>query len=175
MIKQLIIRSLLVLSPVAASSQETRVPLTDKVSVGFPEKPSLNDMRGMASIHTVKLADSTADFIAVVSNLQKSSGLTAGMLESAQSAPEFMDQLQAGFMGQLGPDAKVLSKEVKEIGGNKVLCLSATTERNGRKSELSVYLFVHDVYSINIVHRKRTDGASVDAKNAFFESLRIAE
>lgn len=175
MIKHLIIRTFLFLSPVAALSQETRVQLTDKISLGFPEKPSLNDMQGMASIHTVKSADSTADFIAVVSNLQKSHGLTVGMLESAKSTPEFMDQLQAGFMGQLGPDAKVLSKEVKEIGGNKVLSLSAATERNGRKSELSVYIFVHDVYSINIVHRKRADGASVDARNAFFQSLRIAD
>ena len=173
--KHLIIRSFLFLSPVAALSQETRVRLTEKISVGFPEKPSLNDMQGMASIHTVMLPDSTADFIAVVSNLQKSHGLTAAMLESAKSAPEFMDQLQAGFMGQLGPDAKVISKELKEIGGNRILSLSAATERNGRKSELTIYIFVHDVYSINMVHRKRADGASVDARNAFFQSLQIAD
>ena len=174
MIKQLIIRSLLVLSPVAAFSQETRIPLTDKVSVSFPEKPSRKEM-GPVAMHTVSMTDSTADFIATVTNLNKSNGLTAEMLETAQSAPEFMDQVQVGFIGQLGPDVKVLSKEVKNIGGRQVLNLLVESDRNGKKYELSVYLFIHDVYSVNIVHRKRTDGASVDAKNAFFESLRIAE
>lgn len=130
---------------------------------------------GPVAMHTVSMTDSTADFIATVTNLNKSNGLTAEMLETAQSAPEFLDQVQVGFIGQLGPDVKVLSKEVKNIGGRQVLNLLVASDRNGKKYELSVYLFIHDVYSVNIVHRKRTDGASVDAKNAFFESLRIAE
>lgn len=175
MSKQFLIRLVLILLPLVGFAQETKVQLTDKVSISFPEKPTTRDIQGMASIHTVRLADSTANFNAVVSNLEKSNGLSADVLESAQLDPGFWDQAQAGFVAQLGPDAKVLSKEVKQVAGKQVLNLVVSTERNGKKSELTVYIFVQGVYSINIVHTKRADNASVEAKNKFFNSLQIAE
>lgn len=149
--------------------------LTEKVSISFPEKPATRDIQGIASVHTLRLADSSANFNAVVSNLEKSNGLSADVLESAQLEPSFWDQAEAGFVAQLGPDAKVLSKQVKQISGKQVLNLVVSTERNGKKSELTAYIFVQGVYSINIVYTKRTDSASAEAKNKFFSSLQIAE
>lgn len=175
MSKQFFIRLALVLSPLAGFTQETNVKLSEKVSISFPEKPTTRDIQGITSVYTVRLADSTASFNAIVSNLEKSNGLSADVLESAQLEDGFWDQAEAGFVAQLGADAKVLSKEVKQIAGKQVLNLVVSTERNSKKSELTVYIFVQGVYSINIVYTKRAEAASVDTKDKFFKSLLITE
>jgi methylglyoxal synthase len=69
--KLFIIHFLLILFPIAAMSQETKIQLTEKVSISFPEKPDVRNMQEIASVYSVKLADSTANFNVVVQNLLK--------------------------------------------------------------------------------------------------------
>lgn len=173
--KLFIIHFLFVLFPIATMSQETKIQLTEKVSISFPENPDVRNMKEIASVYSVKLADSTANFNVVVLNLEKSNSLTAEMIETAQLDPSFLEQLESSFIAQLGSETKVLSREIKKISSKDVLSLVLTTQRGGNKVELSSYLFTHGVYNFNIVHSKRNDNASVELKNKFFTSLKITE
>jgi hypothetical protein len=168
------IHFLFILLPIAAMSQETKVQLTEKVSISFPEKPDVRNMQDIAFVYSLKLADSTANFNVVVQNLGKN-GLTEEQIESAQLEPAFWEQLEASFVAQLGNETKVLSKEKKKISGKDILILELSTARNGKKMEVKSYIFIDSVHSINIVHSKRSDGASVDLKDKFFNSLKIIE
>ena len=171
--KLLLIRLILILSPFSAFSQETKVQLTEKVSVTFPEKPLIRDMQGVSVQHYVRLADSSANFIASATNLEKSSGMTADLLQSAQQQDEFWEQTQKGFVAQLGTDARVVSSELKEIYGKKVLHFVVSATRNGANVEITVYMLFDGIFTINIVHQKRSEEASVEAKNKYFASLQI--
>ena len=170
----LIIHFLFILFPIAAMSQETKVKLTEKVYITFPEKPDVRNMQDIASVYSLRLADSTANFNVVVQNLGKN-GLTEEQIETAQLEPAFWEQLESSFIAQLGNETKVLSKEMKNIGSKEVLALVLSAERNGKQVELSSYIFIQGVHSINIVHSKRSDSASMDVKNNFFNSLKITE
>lgn len=172
--KLCVIQFLFILVPIAAMSQEIKIQLTEKVSINFPEKPDVRNMLETASVYSLKLADSTANFNVVVQNLEKS-GLTAELLETAKLDPSFWEQLEASFIAQLGNEVNVLSKERRNIDGNEVLILVLSTQRNGKNIEISAYVLTHGVYSITIAHSKRSDNASMDEKNKFFNSLKILD
>jgi uncharacterized membrane protein len=173
--KLFIIQFLFVLFPIAAMSQETKIQLTEKVSISFPEKPDVRNMQEVATVYTLKLADSTASFNVSIQNLEKSNSLTAEMLETAQLDPSFWEQLESSFIAQLGSETKALSREIKKIGTKDVLNLVLNTVRNGKKLEISAYVFIEGVHSINVGHNKRADTASLDLKNKFFNSLKILD
>lgn len=168
-----IIPLILILFPFAVKSQETKIQLTGKASVIFPEKPNTTNMQDIGTQHTVKLADSTANFYALAINLEKSSGMTADVLEAAQQESLFWEQLEQSFVAQVGSDASVLSSEIKQIGNRQVLHLIVNGMRNEKKVEITVYIFIDGVYTINIIHQKRTEEASVELKNKYFSSLQI--
>lgn len=167
------IRLVLILCPFAVMSQETKIQLTDKVSVVFPEKPLTRNMQEVGVQHTLKLADSTANFYALATNLEKSSGMTADVLEAAQQESAFWQQLEQSFVAQVSNDASVLSSEIKQISGRQVLHLIISGTRNGKKLEITSYIFIDGVYTVNIVHQKRSEDASADLKNKYFDSLNI--
>ncbi|MFN6286406.1 MAG: hypothetical protein ACK4YJ_03105 [Bacteroidota bacterium] len=169
----IIIRLVLILCPFAVMSQETKIQLTDKVSVVFPEKPATRNMQDIGVQHTLKLADSTANFYALATNLEKSSGMTADVLEAAQQESAFWEQLEKSFVAQVSNDASVLSSEIKQISGRQVLHLIISGTRNGKKLEITSYIFIDGVYTVNIVHQKRSEDASADLKNKYFDSLNI--
>ena len=173
MSKSIIIRLTLILCPFIVMSQETKIQLTDKVSVVFPEKPSTRNMQDIGVQHTLKLADSTANFYALATNLEKSSGMTADVLEAAQQESAFWEQLEKSFVAQVSNDASVLSSEIKQISGRQVLHLIISGTRNGNKLEITSYIFIDGVYTVNIVHQKRSEDASADLKNKYFDSLNI--
>lgn len=173
MSKTIIIGLILFFSPFAVMSQETKIQLTDKVSVVFPEKPATRNMQDIGVQHTLKLADSTANFYAMATNLEKTSGMKADVLEAAQQEPAFWQQLEQSFVAQVSSDASVLSSEVKQINGKQVLHLIISGTRNGKKLEITVYIFIDGVYTVNIVHQKRSEDASADLKNKYFGSLNI--
>lgn len=165
---------LFLLFPIAAISQETKIQLTEKVSISFPDKPDVRNMQDIATVYSLKLADSTANFNVVVQNLEKN-GLTAELIETAKLEPEFWEQLESSFIAQLGNEVKVLSKERRNIGNMDILSLVLDTQRNGKKLEISAYIFTQSVYSFTMVHSKRSDNASQDVKNKFFNSLKILD
>lgn len=163
--------------PFSSLAQETKIQLTDKVSINFPEKPNKREVQGMATVYTIRLADSSANYNVVVTNLEKSNGLTAEILESAQLEPSFWEQTESSFIASLGPDVnpKILSKEIKQINNQQVLYLVIGTNRNNKYAELTAYIFVNEIYSIKILYTKRNDSASIEAKNSFLNSLKINE
>lgn len=160
--------------PIATMSQETKIQLTEKVSISFPDKPDVRNMQDIASVYSLKLADSTANFNVVVQNLEKN-GLTAELIETAKLEPEFWEQLESSFIAQLGNEVKVLSKERRIIGNMDVLTLVLKTQRNGKEVEISAHIFTQGVYSFTITHSKRSENASKDVKNKFFNSLKMLD
>ena len=109
----------------------------------------------------------------MATNLEKTSGMKADVLEAAQQEPAFWQQLEQSFVAQVSSDASVLSSEVKQINGKQVLHLIISGTRNGKKLEITVYIFIDGVYTVNIVHQKRSEDASADLKNKYFGSLNI--
>jgi len=99
--------------------------------------------------------------------------MTADVLEAAQQESAFWEQLEKSFVAQVSSDASVLSSEVKQINGKQVLHLIVNGTRNGKKLEITVYIFIDDVYTVNIVYQKRSEDASADLKNKYFDSLSI--
>jgi len=165
---------LFLLFPITAMSQETKIQLTEKVSISFPDKPDVRNMQDIATVYSLKLADSTANFNVVVQNLEKN-GLTAELIETAKLEPEFWEQLESSFIAQLGNEVKLLSKERRNIGNIDVLTLVLSTQRNGKEVEISAYIFTRGVNSFTIAHSKRSDNASQDVKNKFFNSLKMLD
>lgn len=49
-----IIHLLFILFPITAMSQDTKVQLTEKVSISFPEKPDVRNMQDVATIYSLK-------------------------------------------------------------------------------------------------------------------------
>jgi hypothetical protein len=164
---------LAILLPYYVSAQEAKIQLTPKVSIIFPEKPTVREMQGVTTIYSVRLADSTANLNVVVSDLEKSAGLSAESLETEQQNPVFWEQVEAGFMAQVGQSATLLSKQIIERNNKKMLQLLISNERNGKKSELSILIFVDGVYSFNIGYTKRTNEASTGVKDKFYSSLQF--
>lgn len=156
-------------------AQENKVQLTEKVSIVFPEKPATRDMQGVATLHTLRLADSSANFNVIVTNLEKSNGLTADVLEAAKLEPAFWEQAETAFIASLGADAKLVSKEMKQVGNQEALSMQVTSERNGKKTLFTVYILTEGVFSINVVYTNRSGQASETLRDNFFKSLAIKE
>jgi hypothetical protein len=159
-------------------AQQTHpVKLSEKISVSFPQEPEKQDFEGVAQVYNLRLADSTANFLAVVSNLEKQAGLDAATLAEASLMPEFWDQTAEGFMGQMGPDAKLKNREMKNIKGFDVMELTIERQEEGQAglNTLTIYIFVQDVYSFNIGHANRGGKADPKMKEAFFNSIVIAD
>jgi hypothetical protein len=168
-----IVPLILILLPFAVKSQETKIQLTEKASVVFPEKPTTINMQDIGTQHTLKLADSSANFYALAINLEKGSGMTEDVLEAAQQESSFWEQVEQSFVAQVGSDASVLSSEIKQIGNRQVLHLIVSGTRNEKKLEITVYIFIDGVHSVNIIYQKRSEDASVELKNKYFSSLQI--
>jgi hypothetical protein len=172
--KLFLIHFLFVLFPIAAMSQETKVQLTEKVSINFPEKPEVKNMQKGSSLYVVKLADGTANFNIVVQNLLEM-GQTTKQIESQQLNPSFWEQIEPTLIAPYGTETKVLAREFKKIGSKEVLSLVFSAVINGMNREISSYFFIEGVNSINIVHYKRAGSASEELKNNFFNSLKILD
>ncbi|MCA6471273.1 MAG: hypothetical protein ACK5RI_10085 [Bacteroidota bacterium] len=175
MSKSIILRLVLIFCPLAVMAQETKIQLTEKVSIVFPEQPTSRNVQDINVQHTVKLADSTANFYALAINLEKSSGMTAEVLEAAQQESSFWEQLERSFVAQVSSDASVLSSELKQINERQVLHLLISGTRSGKKIEITAYIFIDGIFAVNVVHQKRDEGASVELKNRFFKSLQLSK
>jgi len=158
----------------SAKGQAIEQKLTERVSIRFPAAYKKQDM-GANTLYNLRLADSTANFVAVVSDLLKSIGLDAATLTAASMSTEFWDQAEEGFMAQMGPDAKLLGREMKQIAAYDImqLTIERPVKENNTMNTLTVWIFVDDVYSLNIAHTNRGGKADENLKKAFFESITI--
>lgn len=156
-----------------AQATTEMLKVTDKVSLKFPETPKKQDM-GPAILYNLRLADSTANFLALASDLQQSNGLDAATLAEASMQPEFWDQAEQSFVASIGEGAKLVSREMKNVSGIDVMEMVITrpTEK-GDTNTLTVWIFVEGVYSINLIHTNRAGKADVKKRDAFFSSVKI--
>lgn len=165
---------LFLLLPIAAIAQETKVQLAKNVSIIFPGKPDVQNIQKGSSLYVVKLADGTANFNVVVQNLLEI-GQTAKQIKAQQSNPSFWEQMEPFLLSPYGNETKILSRDILKIGTKEVLSLVFSALINGSNREISSYFFIEGVNSINIVHYKRTESASMDLKKNFFNSLKILD
>lgn len=172
--KLFIIYFLFVLFPMTGMSQETKVQVTEKVSISFPGKPDVQNIQIGSTLYVVKLADGTANFNVVVQNLLDI-GLTTKQIKSQQLNPGFWEQMELSLIAPYGSETKVLAREIKKIGSKEVLSLAFSAVINGMNREINSYFFIEGVHSINIVHYKRADSASLELKNNFFNSIKILD
>jgi hypothetical protein len=148
--------------------------LTERISISFPGEYSTRET-GPATLYNLRLADSTANFVVVVSDLLKSNGLDAATLAAASMEPEFWDQAAESFLAQMGAEAKLKNREMKNVNGYDIMELTferPNTEKGGINT-ITVYILVDDVYSLNIIHTNRSGKADETLKKAFFDSLTI--
>jgi hypothetical protein len=159
---------------VGATAQEAKVNLTDKLSVHFPAQP-VKQVSGPSSIYSLKLPDSTANFTALVTNLQEANGLNADVLEAAMAQPGFWDQVEAGFMQSLGSEAKAVSRALKSVEGKETLELvvERPASPGAVPSTLTVYILMDGVNTINLVHNNRNGNADDAMKAKFLSSLAV--
>ncbi len=156
-----------------AQSPSDPLKLTDKVIVQFPEIPKKQDL-GPALLYNLRLADSTANFLALASDLQKSNGLDAATLSEASMQPEFWDQAEQSFMTSVGDGAKLITRDMKNVSGIDVMEMVITRPTdNGETNTLTVWIFVEGVYSLNFIHTNRGGKADAKKRDAFFSSIKI--
>jgi hypothetical protein len=89
--------------------------------------------------------------------------------------PEFWDQAAESFLAQMGAEAKLKNREMKNVNGYDIMELTferPNTEKGGINT-ITVYILVDDVYSLNIIHTNRSGKADETLKKAFFDSLTI--
>ena len=165
----------MVSSKILWAQDTTRVKLTENISLLFPGIPVKEEIGGSSAMYTLRHQDSTANFMAYVANLQEQAGLDAATLIEAQQDPSFWDQTSEGFVAQMGPDVKLIKKEMKALDGYDIMEL--TMERpapdGGGINTLTIYILIDDVYSINIGHTNRSGKADEKVKQAFFNSINI--
>ena len=82
--------SFFVLVSATIQAQEVKQILTEKIQVTFPGQPVKRDL-GPAVTYAVRLADSTANFTAMVTDLEKANDLTADAIAEAMQEPEFWE------------------------------------------------------------------------------------
>lgn len=155
----------------ASVAQESKQSLTEKITVVFPSEPVKRET-GPATSYTLRLADSTANFNAMVVDLEKANGLTVEALSMAMLDPGFWDQIEQGMMMQMGKDAKVLSRETKKVGQNEARELVIERPNpTGGMSKITVWVIIEGKYSINVLHNDKTGKADQAMKSKYFASV----
>jgi len=158
------------------SAHSIQQNLSGRMSISFPSAFKTQEM-GPSTLYNLRLADSTANFVAIVTDLQKGSGIDAATLAKVSMQSEFWEQAAEGFMGQMGKGATLKSREMKTLKGYDIMQL--TIERpnpdGSIPNSVTVYIFVDDVYSLNIAHTNRSGKADDKIKQAFFDSLTIKD
>jgi hypothetical protein len=152
-------------------AQEVKQTLTEKIQVTFPGQPVKRDL-GPAVTYTVRLADSTANFTAMVTDLEKANDLTADAIAEAMQEPEFWEEVEEGFLMQLGKDAKVVSREPRKIGqfeGREMVV--ERPNPTGGTSKVTAWFFIEGKLSIYVVHNDRTGKADQALKAKYFASV----
>lgn len=152
-------------------AQEVKQALTEKIQVSFPAQPVKRDL-GPAVTYAVRLADSTANFTAMVTDLEKANNLTAEAISLAMLEPEFWEQVEQGFLTQMGKDAKIISREPKKLGMNEGR--EMVVERpnpTGGTSRVTAWVFIEGKYTIYVVHNDKAGKADPALKAKYFASL----
>lgn len=165
---------LLAVTVLPAFAQEVKTTITDRISIGFPGEPVTSTM-GPSTLRILKLADSTANFNVVVTNLEKAGGITQEALQQAMQDPGFWDQTEQGFMSQVGAKAKLVSKQVKNISGMDFLELVVDSPSiSGPINRLTVWIIVDGLNTINVIHNSRGGKGDDGKKQKYFSSLSVA-
>ncbi len=160
-------------SATVAVGQTQEIKLTEKAKVVFPGMPSKsgNDAN---NLYILKLSDSTANFIAAVTDLQKTNGFDEATLMEASMQPEFWEQAAKALLTQMGNEAKELNREMKNINGYDAMQIQfERPNTEGKTNIITALIFVDGVKSINIMHTNRGGRADTKVTKYFFDSITI--
>ncbi len=156
-----------------ANGQKQEIKLTEKAKVIFPGTPSKSGNEA-SDLYILKLSDSTANFIASVTDLQKANGFDEATLAEASMQPEFWEQAANGLMMQMGNEAKEISRTMKNIKGYDALQMEIQRPSyEGKTNIITALIFLEGVKSINIMHTNRGGRADAQLTKDFFESVII--
>lgn len=162
---------LFVVVSLSVKGQEVKQALTERIQVTFPAQPVKRDL-GPAVTYAVRLADSTANFTAMVTDLEKANNLTADAIAEAMQEPEFWGQVEQGFLMQMGKDAKIISREPRTIGRfeGREMVLERPNPTVGT-ARITVWLFIEGKLSIYVVHNDKAGKADPALKAKYFTSV----
>jgi len=162
---------LFVLVSATVQAQEVKQALTEKIQVTFPGQPVKRDL-GPAVTYAVRLADSTANFTAMVTDLEKANNLTAEAISLAMLEPEFWEQVEQSFLMQMGKDAKIISREPKKISqfeGRELVV--ERPNLTGGTSRITAWFIIEGKLSIYVVHNDKAGKADQALKAKYFASV----
>lgn len=163
--------SFFVLVSATIQAQEVKQILTEKIQVTFPGQPVKRDL-GPAVTYAVRLADSTANFTAMVTDLEKANDLTADAIAEAMQEPEFWEEVEEEFLMQMGKDAKVVNREPRKIGqfeGREMVV--ERPNLTGGTSKVTAWFFIEGKLIVYVVHNDRTGKADQALKAKYFASV----
>jgi hypothetical protein len=160
-------------SATVANGQKQEIKLTEKAKVIFPGTPNKSGNEA-SDLYLLKLPDSTANFIASVTDLQKTNGFDEATLVQASMQPEFWEQAAKGLMSQMGNEAKEISRTMKNIKGYDAMQMEIQRPNHeGKTNTITALIFLEGVKSINIMHTNRGGRADAQVTKDFFESVTI--
>lgn len=166
-----------ILLTTTAFTQSTweKITLTEKVQISFPAKPvEASPANGQKSF-ILKQADSTANYIVAVSDLQVMMGIDAATLETEMEKEESWEQAKNGFVASMGADAKLIKDEMTTVKGTRALKLVLERKNDkGGINTLTVLIFVNGTHSLNVMFNNRGGKADKKAEETFFNSIEIS-
>ncbi len=172
----LFVLAILIANITTAQNNWEKIALTEKVNISFPGKPlSASPAAGQKSF-ILKQADSTANYIVAVTDLQILMGIDAAALETEMEKEESWEQAKTAFMNGMGPEAKLIKNEMTQVRNNKALKLIIERKSDsGGMNTLTVLIFVNGTNSMNVMFNNRGGKADRKAEQQFFDSIEIKE
>jgi len=150
-----------------------KVMLDNAVSIAFPLKPVQGGNDANKSF-ILKLADSTANFIVAVTDLETTRGIDAATLQAAMEQEESWEQAKVAFMASMGSSAKLVKNEMTTVQNLNAMLLEIDRKSDkGDTNNLSVLIFVNGTKSYNIIFNNRGGKADKSLKEQFFKSIEV--
>ena len=153
-------------------AQVTEQKISDKVTISFPGKPTLNNGENGAVVYTL-IKDSSTAYMAVSVDLG-ALGLSADMIASAGDA--VWEQMKGPMMSKL-PNAVLVKDQVTTFKGKSALYMeidgakSAEPLLKGKKT--FGYSFFVGAILTNLTYYSASPTATVEDAKAFFDSVVI--
>jgi hypothetical protein len=156
-----------------AQTEWKKIMLGNDVSILFPGAPAESGNNGQKSFVYMH-PDSTANMIALVSDLKVLAGIDEATLAAEMEKEEFWEQAKTGFMGSVGAGGTLVKDEVISIGDRQALRMELDRKNNsGGVNKLTVLIFVKGTNSYNLIFNSRGGKADPSWQSKYFDSLSL--
>lgn len=150
-----------------------KIAVNDHVNFSFPEKPKINKSDGQQT-YILKLADSTANLIVAVTDLQALMGIDAPTLAAEMDKEESWEQAKNAFMNSLGTDATLIKEEMLNMRNTKSMRLIVNKKNDkGDTNVLTILIFAEGTNSYNVIFNSRGGKGNEKTKEQFFNTIEI--